>query len=100
MKKRQGRLSGILKTSDLTEFEKEVYRTVAMIPKGSVRSYKWVAERIGRPHSYRAVGNALNKNRHPSIVPCHRVIKSDGAIGGYAMGAALKRRILHREGVM
>ena len=82
-----------------TEFEKQVYRIVAEIPRGEVRSYRWVAEKIGSPRAYRAVGNALNKNRHPQSIPCHRVIRSDGSIGGYAKGSALKVDILRREGL-
>ena len=83
----------------ITEFEKKVYRVVARIPKGEVRSYKWVALRIGRPRACRAVGNALNKNPYPVIIPCHRVIKSDGSLGGFAKGAAAKKRLLRREGI-
>lgn len=92
-------LSGILKASDLSEFEKKVYSVVSRIPKGQVRSYKWVAGKIGRSAACRAVGNALNKNRHTGVIPCHRVIRSDGSIGGYAKGTALKARILKREGI-
>ena len=83
----------------ITEFEKKVYKAVSEIPKGEVRSYKWVAARIGNPHAFRAVGNALNKNPYPVIIPCHRVVKSDGSIGGYAKGVRLKRKILKREGI-
>src|SRR3989344_4120693 len=87
------------KDKNLSAFEKKVYKAVSEIGLGEVRSYKWVAERIGRPNAYRAVGNALNKNPYPKIVPCHRVIKSDGTIGGYAKSAASKRRLLKSEGI-
>lgn len=83
----------------VTEFQKKVYRAVSKIPKGEVRSYKWVAEHIGNPKASRAVGNALNKNPYAPIVPCHRVIRSDGSLGGFAKGPGAKRRLLRREGV-
>ena len=81
----------------MTDFEKKVCLAVMKIPRGETRSYKWVAARIGRPRSYRAVGNALNKNPYTGIVPCHRVIKSDGSIGGFASGARRKKAMLRAE---
>jgi len=83
-----------------TGFEKKVYRRVKTIRKGQTRSYKWVAKQIGLPKAYRAVGNALNKNPYPGIIPCHRVIKSDGTIGGFSKGVRRKKRLLLREGVV
>ena len=68
---------------DLTDFEWAVLKAVTEIPIGETRSYKWVAERIGRPQAVRAVGQALRKNPYPLIIPCHRVIKSSGELGGY-----------------
>ena len=85
------------RSKELTDFEKKVYLAVSRIPKGRVRSYKWVAEKIGHPRAYRAVGNALNKNPYIGIVPCHRVIKSDGSIGGFAKGVARKKTLLKAE---
>ena len=85
---------------DATDFKKKVYMEVIKIPKGSVRSYKWLAARIGKPHSCRAVGNALNKNPYPLIIPCHRIIKSDGTIGGFSKGVREKKRLLSKEGVV
>lgn len=82
-----------------TEFEKKVYNAVSGIPKGEVRSYKWVAKAVGSPKAARAVGNALNKNPYAPIVPCHRVVKSDGSIGGFSKGIKLKKRLLRREGI-
>jgi O-6-methylguanine DNA methyltransferase len=99
MRNRQERLSVILKDKAFTGFERAVYRAVAAIPAGEVRSYKWVARRIGRPRAARAVGNALNKNRHPGLIPCHRVVMSDGSMGGYSKGPSAKRRILRSEGI-
>lgn len=89
----------IINNNKLTEFEKKVYAAVMKIPRGQTRSYKWVAAKIGRSKACRAVGNALNKNPYIGIVPCHRVIKSDGSIGGFARGIKAKRRKLSVEGV-
>lgn len=99
MKNRQKILSHILKKDNSSEFEKRVYSAVSRIPRGEIRSYGWVAAEIGRPSAYRAVGNALNKNRHTDLIPCHRVIRSDGFLGGYAKGTARKADILRREGI-
>ncbi|MDD5496150.1 MAG: MGMT family protein [Candidatus Omnitrophica bacterium] len=99
MKRRQKILSTILKNDGFTPFQKKVYAAVLDIPSGEVRSYKWVAKKISHRRSYRAVGNALNKNPYPLMIPCHRVVASDGKIGGYSRGVALKKRILKAEGV-
>ena len=99
MKRRQSVLSRISNNKGLSGFGREVYMAVLDIPKGQTRSYKWVAIRIGRPKAARAVGNALNKNPYSGIVPCHRVIKSDRSIGGFASGPSRKKRMLRREGV-
>ncbi|OGC11148.1 hypothetical protein A3K48_01275 [candidate division WOR-1 bacterium RIFOXYA12_FULL_52_29] len=80
-----------------TEFEKDVYAAVKLIPKGEVRSYGWVACRIGRPKAARAVGNALNKNPYAPIVPCHRVVAA-GGLGGFAGGLRKKIALLRSEG--
>ena len=85
--------------ADVTPFQRKVYAAVRKIPRGQTRSYQWVAKAIGQPNAARAVGQALNKNRRPDLVPCHRIIASDGSIGGYAWGAAAKRRRLLVEGV-
>jgi O-6-methylguanine DNA methyltransferase len=69
---------------ELTSFEMAVLRAALDIPFGETRSYRWVAERIGRPKAVRAVGQALRKNPWPLVIPCHRVIKSDGTLGKYA----------------
>lgn len=82
---------------DCTPFERDVLAATATIPYGEVRSYKWLAERVGRPGASRAIGNALHKNPVPVIVPCHRIVKSDGSLGGYAFGAAWKTRLLALE---
>lgn len=69
------------------------------IPRGEVRTYKQVATAAGRPRAYRAVGNVLAKNFDPAI-PCHRVIRSDGKIGGYNRGVKRKQQLLREEGAM
>ena len=81
----------------LTHFEQKVYTVVKSIPMGETRSYKWVAVKAGAKGASRAVGNALNKNPFPIIVPCHRVISSGGCPGGYALGPDLKKKLLALE---
>lgn len=80
-----------------TEFEREVWEALLWIPYGETRTYKWLAEKIGKPRSSRAVGRALGKNPIPIIFPCHRIIESDGSIGGYTPGTDIKRRLLEIE---
>ena len=86
-----------LHKSRLTEFQKAVYGVVMEIPLGQTRSYQWVARRLDRPQSARAVGNALNKNPTAPFIPCHRVIASDGSLGGYSAGLRKKIELLRRE---
>ncbi len=81
----------------MSSFTKAVYRVVARIPKGQVLTYREVARKAGRPQAYRAVGNILNRNPNPEKIPCHRVIRSDGKIGGYAWGSAKKKKLLATE---
>ena len=82
-----------------TEFEREVLVATFKIPKGKVSTYKRVAEKIGRPNSYRAVANALHRNPLWPTVPCHRVVCSDGSFGGPRKGAESRRRTVEEEGV-
>ncbi|MFA5889272.1 MAG: MGMT family protein [Candidatus Paceibacterota bacterium] len=77
-------------------FAEKVYEVVRKIPKGKTLSYKEVARKAGNAKAYRAVGNILNKNQNPQI-PCHRVIRSDGTLGGYNRGTKKKREILEKE---
>ncbi len=79
-----------------SKFKERVLNVVAEIPRGKTLSYKEVARRAGNPHAARAVGNIMNKNYDPKI-PCHRVIRSDGKIGGYRGGAKKKMAILKLE---
>jgi methylated-DNA-[protein]-cysteine S-methyltransferase len=83
----------------LSPFEESVLRVTLTIPKGQVRPYSWVAASVGRRAAVRAVGSALGRNPVPVLIPCHRVVRSDGEIGGYVFGAAAKRALLGNEGV-
>ena len=75
----------------LTKFQWKVLSVAAKIPLGETRSYKWVAAQVGSPKAVRAVGQALKRNPYPVIIPCHRVIKEDGSLGGYAGGSGEKK---------
>ena len=81
-----------------TPFQKDVLRAVCNIRPGETRTYKWIAESIGRPNAQRAVGTALNKNPLPLLIPCHRVVAAGNKLGGYALGVKLKRELLEFEG--
>ncbi len=87
------------KSINKSDFKEKVHNIVKKITKGSIMTYKQVAEKSGNPRAYRAVGNILNKN-HDSKIPCHRVIRSDGKIGGYNRGEKLKKDILKIEGYL
>jgi methylated-DNA-[protein]-cysteine S-methyltransferase len=80
-----------------TPFQRRVWQVTRLIPYGETRSYRWLAEQMGKPRSVRAVGQALSKNPLPIIIPCHRVVKSDGELGGFIGGVEMKRRLLHLE---
>ena len=85
-----------------TDFQIKVWNEIKQIPLGEVRTYKQIAESIGHPNSSRAVANACGKNPHLLIIPCHRVIRSDGSLGGYSGkgGIKQKRRLLRLEKVL
>jgi methylated-DNA-[protein]-cysteine S-methyltransferase len=83
-----------------TPFQIKVWQELQRIPKGGTISYKELAERAGSPRAFRAAGQANSRNPIPIIVPCHRVIAADGALGGYASGLERKRWLLRHEGVM
>jgi len=78
--------SNFLNREKLTSFQWKVLKVTANIPIGETRTYKWVAQKVGSPKAVRAVGQALRRNPYPVIIPCHRVIKEDGSLGGYAGG--------------
>ena len=77
----------------------QVYDIVAQIPEGKVTTYGDIARALGHPRASRVIGRILNKNPNPIVTPCHRVIKSDGNIGGYAFGKARKKELLKKEGL-
>ncbi|HEY8885599.1 MAG TPA: methylated-DNA--[protein]-cysteine S-methyltransferase [Chloroflexota bacterium] len=83
----------------LSEFEQAVLLKALEIPRGEVRPYSWIARQIGNPKAVRAVGTALGNNPIPLLIPCHRVVRSDGQIGNYGYGPAAKRAALTAEGI-
>jgi methylated-DNA-[protein]-cysteine S-methyltransferase len=80
-----------------TDFERKVWDCLKRIPYGETRTYGWVAEKAGNPAATRAVGRALSKNPVAIVLPCHRVIESDGSTGGYSSGVNIKIRLLELE---
>ena len=86
-------------SNNFTDFTIKVLLATEKIPVGNVVIYKGLAKAIGMSKAARAVGNALNKNSFAPRVPCHRVIKSDGSLGGYGSGTKKKIEILKKEGV-
>ncbi|MBT5022828.1 MGMT family protein [Candidatus Woesearchaeota archaeon] len=86
------------KKEEKVSFNQSVWNTCKKIPKGKVSTYKEIAKALNTK-AYRAVGNALNRNPHWPIVPCHRVINSDGKLGGFASGPKRKIKLLKSEGI-
>jgi O-6-methylguanine DNA methyltransferase len=80
-----------------TPFEISVWSALKKIPYGQTRSYKEIAEAIGHPKAFRAVGNANGSNAIPLIIPCHRVIESNGGLGGFGHGLKVKKQLLSLE---
>ncbi|MEM2760100.1 MAG: MGMT family protein [Nitrososphaerales archaeon] len=76
-----------------------LYELLAKIPRGKVTTYKELAKAVGKPRASRAIGQILNKNPKPVVIPCHRVVKSNGDVGGYAYGSRKKVELLENEGV-
>ena len=85
-----------------TKFQVKVWVFLKKIPKGTVKTYSEVAAAIGKPLAVRAVANAVAKNPYPIQIPCHRVIKSDGSLGGYSGegGVKKKKNLLKKEGII
>jgi methylated-DNA-[protein]-cysteine S-methyltransferase len=77
-----------------TPFQRQIWQALKKIRPGSTRTYKWIADHVGRPKAVRAAGTALGKNPVPIIVPCHRVIASDGSLGGYSGGGTKVKDLL------
>lgn len=96
-------LNGKLKTFDFkldirgTEFQKKVWLELKKIPYGQTRSYKEIAKAIGHPRAFRAVGGANGQNPIPLIIPCHRVIRNNGDLGGFGHGKEIKKRLIEFE---
>jgi len=91
-------LSG-LNLSKLTNFSAKVLRHTYKIPRGKVATYSGLAAKLGKPRAARAVATALANNPFPIIIPCHRVVRADGSLGGFGGGLKMKRELLEREGV-
>ena len=91
-----------MKLKNGTKFEIKVWNSISKIPRGEVRTYKELAIQINRPKSARAVANACGKNPYPVKIPCHRVIRSDGKLGGYSGkgGTKTKKKLLKNEGYL
>jgi len=82
-----------------TQFERDVLAETFKIPKGKISTYKRIAEKIGKPKAYRAVANALHKNPLSPVVPCHRVVTSNGSFSGDTEGADRRRAMVENEGI-
>jgi methylated-DNA-[protein]-cysteine S-methyltransferase len=82
-----------------SQFTQNVLRELKKIPYGKVRSYLWIGKKVGHEMAARAVGQAVKRNPIPIIIPCHRVIREDGSIGGFSLGIEIKKRLLVLEGV-
>ena len=85
-----------------TAFQLKVWTYLRKIPRGSVKTYSQVAKAIGKPQAIRAVANAIAKNPYPPQIPCHRVIRSNGSLGGYSAkgGLKTKKKLLKKEGII
>ena len=88
---------------DLTEgttFQRQVWRTLQRVPYSKLRSYRWIAVRVGGPQYARAVGNAVGSNPLPIVIPCHRIVAHDASLGGFSGGLSMKRKLLSLEGTL
>ena len=90
---------GWLETGGLTKLQKSVLASTADIPYGELRSYKDIAVAVGRARAYRFVGTTLANNPFPILIPCHRVIRSDGSFGRFGGGSNMKKKLIALEGV-
>lgn len=95
---RRRRFDLVLDLTGTTAFQRSVLMAIRSIPAGAVQTYRQVAQSIRKPQAARAVGQALGSNPLPIVLPCHRVIASDGTLGGYAGGLDIKRKLLKLEG--
>jgi methylated-DNA-[protein]-cysteine S-methyltransferase len=83
-----------------TSFQRHVWRTLQRVPYGKLRSYQWIALRVGGPQYARAVGNAVGANPLPIVIPCHRIVAHDASLGGFSGGLPMKRKLLGLEGTL
>ena len=79
--------------------EEKIYKKLLQVPYGKITTYSELSSSIGLEHGQRAVGQIMKKNPFPVIIPCHRVVKSNGSVGGYAFGADIKKNMLLKEGI-
>jgi len=79
--------------------DKKIYKKLLEVPKGKITTYGDLAKAVGLKNGQRVVGNIMNNNPYPVIIPCHRVVKSDGKVGGYAYGEEIKSNMLSHEGI-
>jgi len=79
--------------------EQQVYKKLTEVPQGKITTYGELAKAVGLKNGQRMIGQIMKKNPYPGIIPCHRVVKSDGKIGGYAYGGAVKTNMLRIEGI-
>lgn len=96
---RRDRFEVPLDFSGVSPFTRAVLDATAAIQFGQVRTYRQIAQQVGKPGATRAVGNALHRNPIPLIIPCHRIVRSDASLGGYAGGPEIKQKLLSHEGV-
>ena len=92
-------LAAVIDWDGISGFRRAVMEEALRIPRGETRTYGWLAERVGRPRAARAVGRVMATNPLPIVVPCHRVIGSDGSLRGYGAGLPMKAALLRAEGV-
>src|SRR5205814_1095555 len=97
---RDGSSALLFDLTDLPAFDQEVLGLALQIPRGEVRTYGWLARQLGQPRAAKDVGAALGQNPIPYLIPCHRVVYSDGRLGGYIFGSRAKRALLLAEGVV
>jgi O-6-methylguanine DNA methyltransferase len=100
-------LAGVRRSFDLpldlsqgTSFQQKVWRTLRQVSYGRLRSYRWVADRVGGRQYARAVGNAVGANPMPIVIPCHRIVAQDASLGGFSGGLSMKRKLLTLEGTL
>jgi len=79
--------------------EQQVYKKLTEVPQGKITTYGELAKAVGLKNGQRVIGHIMKKNPYPAIIPCHRVVKSDGMVGGYAYGADVKTNMLRKEGI-